>query len=463
MRVDRRDIWMNLCQLESGINNNVPKAIRITKNEPFSLAFWDDPTDEEKEKSRSNKAKLDYIRGEISSTQTILDRKMDALWNIFDNKIVPYENTDDAYNNKAAAVKAKYTNLFEWVKDDINKIDRVINKVTNQIVVGIHDFILKMTTIVIESGIVSVSLHIPDIIEPSILKENAERIVTRYNEGVFNILNDPMIIMESMVQTGLDLVEKENGIFVVGDFPYPLTPNYMKDISIKDIADIRPSKSKKESNDSLEVTELLNYKYKKEFSESGVLGTTGIGNYDSLFEANLSGVKIKNGVSLVDTNKALKVNGLKDEKYFQKLFYADGQVVLPVLDFTDSFISGSLIGGKAEAAVSHSRLAHENSPARLDMKFLHGETVAGIENYTASVGAKVSATTAEISVNPLNWFGYEPLEEWFGLEWDPYIGVEASLGSIGASAKVGLNNELYAAYGIGIGLKFGAEKDEEKE
>ena len=41
MRVDRNDIYFNLKQIESGINNNVTKAINITYKSPFSWAFWD--------------------------------------------------------------------------------------------------------------------------------------------------------------------------------------------------------------------------------------------------------------------------------------------------------------------------------------------------------------------------------------------------------------------------------------
>jgi toxin YxiD len=52
------------------------------------------------------------------------------------------------------------------------------------------------------------------------------------------------------------------------------------------------------------------------------------------------------------------------------------------------------------------------------------------------------------------------LEEWLGIEYDPYIGVDLSLGSAGASASVGLETSVYAALGIGVGVKGGFEKDE---
>jgi toxin YxiD len=180
-----------------------------------------------------------------------------------------------------------------------------------------------------------------------------------------------------------------------------------------------------------------------------------------MLEVNKDHLDLDGEASLVNSNKMLKQKNLQEEKYYQRLFYGSGQVKVALAEFDDDFVSGDLIGGKAEFAVSHSRLAYEVSPAKLDFKLLQADANAGIENYSVGVGAKVSAIHSELVVNPLNWFGYEPLEEWFGLEWDPYIGIEASLGSVGASVKAGLNNELYAAYGIGLGIKFGAEKNEE--
>ena len=205
----------------------------------------------------------------------------------------------------------------------------------------------------------------------------------------------------------------------------------------------------------------LDFEYKENIDLYGQLGSPGIGNYGGKLEVNIDHLDVEAGASLVDSNKMLKEKGLDEEKYYQKLFYGNLQGKIGLAEFDDDFISGDLIGGKAELAVSHSRLAHEVSPARLDFKLLQADANAGIENYSIGIGAKVSATHSELIINPLNWFGYEPLEEWFGIEWDPYIGVEASLGSIGASVKAGMENELYAAYGIGIGIKFGAEKNEE--
>ncbi len=204
---------------------------------------------------------------------------------------------------------------------------------------------------------------------------------------------------------------------------------------------------------------IRDFEYKQNVDKSGQLGSPGFGNYYGNAEFGFGYFDISGGASLQDTNKARSDKDLPEMQTGFRMFYLDGQFTVP-RELDAAFLSGSLIGAKGEAAVNHSRLAHENSPLSLDFYLGRVSGNASVENYSASIGAKAEATGAELKVNPFNWFGFEPLEEWFGIEWSPYVGVEFSLGSIGASASVGLNNELYAAYGIGVGIKFGAEKDD---
>ncbi|PAD66192.1 hypothetical protein CHH83_25235 [Bacillus sp. 7586-K] len=224
MRVDRNDIWANLCQVESGVTNNVPKAINITYNTPFSFAFWDDPTDEEKERSRANKEKLEYIRGEIKASKSILEGKVDALWNLYDNKIVPFENTDDAYNNKAADVKDKYTDFFEGVVDVLSGIGDAVSSFVEGLVDGIIDIVVGLVTIIVEAGIVAVSNQIPDFVEPDILKDKANEIKDKYSEMVVNAVEDPFSILESLGQGVTDTAEEEGIMYIAGNVSTSFIP-----------------------------------------------------------------------------------------------------------------------------------------------------------------------------------------------------------------------------------------------
>jgi len=224
MRVDRNDIWANLCQVESGITNNVPKALSQANRVPSDLFNWDDPTDEEKASSRANKAKMEYIQAEIQTTNNILNKKMDSLWNLYDNKIVPFENTDDAYNDKAADVKDKYTDFFEAVADALSGIGNAVASFVEGLVDGIVDIVVGLVTIIVEAGIVAVSNQIPDFVEPDILKDKANEIKDKYSEMVVNAVEDPFSILESLGQGVTDTAEEEGIMYIAGNVSTSFIP-----------------------------------------------------------------------------------------------------------------------------------------------------------------------------------------------------------------------------------------------
>lgn len=201
-----------------------------------------------------------------------------------------------------------------------------------------------------------------------------------------------------------------------------------------------------------------NLKYTKNKEINGTI-YKGFGNAYANININNQKVNFKAGGSLIDTNSAYKEEKLESKELFFRLAEGNLEVSLPFLQsFTDSFLSGEMIGGVAEANIINANFDHKNSPALFKVKIGHGETKAGIENYSVGIGASASIADAELTIHPFNWFGYEPLEEWFGIEYDPYFGVTASIGGVGIEVKTGLENELYAAEGIGLGIKFGAEK-----
>ncbi|MGD6849014.1 LXG domain-containing protein [Rossellomorea aquimaris] len=194
-----------------------------------------------------------------------------------------------------------------------------------------------------------------------------------------------------------------------------------------------------------------------------MMGSDGVGNAGALFSADMKEgtSEAKLFASMVDTKYMDDVPEFVD----QKVLYTDMGAAMPYtpLAFGKSVLMGQQIGFKTEAGISKSSFSHDNSPLGGDISFGQGEAKVNYENYTASAGAEVSAAKVELKLEPLNFFGYEPLEEWFGFEYDPYVGVDLSLGSAGASASVGLETSIYAALGIGVGVKGGFEEDKEDE
>lgn len=185
----------------------------------------------------------------------------------------------------------------------------------------------------------------------------------------------------------------------------------------------------------------------------------GVGNASASFSNNkdigigsmgLSG-------SIVNTEKMDDIPDFLE----QKVLYGESNVRVPYAQesIKESLLYGQNIGLKTEAVVSKTTFSGDSSPLATDFIFGQAEAKANYENYTLAAGAGVSAAKVELKLEPLNFFGYEPLEEWFGFEYDPFVGLDISLGSIGVSGSVGLENSIYAAYGIGVGVKAGLEED----
>jgi len=170
MRVDRNDIYFNLKQIESGINGNVTKAINITYKSPFSWAFWDEPTDEEKAASRYNKGRMDSIREDIQQVKKRLDRKIDELWGLYHSKVKKFENMDDEYKSKAATLKSKYTSFLEGLWDVVSSVGDAAFDLVRGLVVGLVEIGVGVVTLAVDVGIMIVSCIIPDPIEPVYIK-----------------------------------------------------------------------------------------------------------------------------------------------------------------------------------------------------------------------------------------------------------------------------------------------------
>lgn len=216
MRVDRNDIYFNLKQIESGINGNVTKAINITYKSPFSWAFWDEPTDEEKAASRYNKGRMDSIREDIQQVKKRLDRKIDELWGLYHSKVKKFENMDDEYKSKAATLKSKYTSFLEGLWDVVSSVGDAAFDLVRGLVVGLVEIGVGVVTLAVDVGIMIVSCIIPDPIEPDILKQSANEKMDAYTDMLVQVIKDPMGVLESIGQSISDTVEEEGIMYVTG-------------------------------------------------------------------------------------------------------------------------------------------------------------------------------------------------------------------------------------------------------
>ncbi|WP_243291858.1 hypothetical protein [Bacillus sp. FJAT-47783] len=218
MRVDRNDIWANLSQIESGIIGNVTKAATRAGESPSIFSFrLTEPTDEEKERSRQNKERLERIRQKIESSKKKLERKMEELWDVYDSKVVQFENADDDYHHKAAQIKGKYTNFFEGVWDTVETVSEGARDLVKGIVVRVYEIVVGVVTIVADLGVVTLSGAIPDIIEPDFLKNEANETIDEYTQTALQFITNPVSVAESFAQSITDSVEHNGMMYATGN------------------------------------------------------------------------------------------------------------------------------------------------------------------------------------------------------------------------------------------------------
>ncbi|MCM3410042.1 hypothetical protein [Metabacillus litoralis] len=239
MRVDRNDIWWNLTQIESGVNNNMFNAILETHKSPsFLFGLFDDPTPEEIERSRHNKQQLDAIRTNIESSKAMLEKNIEGLWDLYETKVVKFENVDDEYSNKASAVKDTYTNFFEGVSDVVSVTVEGVWNFIKGLGVAIYEIAEGLISLVIDAGIIAISSKIPDSIEPEFLKKAANTRVETFAGTLEQIIDDPIIVLESVAQSISDTSEKEGIMYVTGGaatslIPYVGQSKYLKLLKVE--------------------------------------------------------------------------------------------------------------------------------------------------------------------------------------------------------------------------------------
>ncbi|WEZ08544.1 LXG domain-containing protein [Priestia flexa] len=190
-------------------------------------------------------------------------------------------------------------------------------------------------------------------------------------------------------------------------------------------------------------------------------GSDGLGNAEAKLSTTDGEFAVSGAASVVDTEHMDNVPSFVD----QKLLFSEVQGAVPYeLDsLKNSLQYGQLIGGKLNGTVSKSSFSHDRSPLSGDFIAGQAEAQANVENYTLNLGTELSAAKIETKIEPLNFFGYKPLKEWFGIEYNPYVGVDILLGSVALGGSVGAETGGKVALGVGVGGKFGFEKEDDEE
>ena len=213
MQVDRNDVWANLHSIENSVMGLVQSIAHSRNNCAGSFTF-----DEEKVKNeRANYEIIEGINLDVNTTLNKLNSKLDELWNIYNNKIVPFENTDDAFKGKAKETYFKIAGFGDIVGDFISNFGEFAGDIFSGVVDSIFDLVKGVVSLIKgticylgSAAVVLVSQPFGDA--PSWAKDY----FNNTNNLIGNILNDPMIILEGIVQEATDIVDQKGICYSTG-------------------------------------------------------------------------------------------------------------------------------------------------------------------------------------------------------------------------------------------------------
>ncbi|MET3689162.1 hypothetical protein ABIC37_004708 [Priestia megaterium] len=170
---------------------------------------------------------------------------------------------------------------------------------------------------------------------------------------------------------------------------------------------------------------------------------------------------MKTKASIIDTEKMDDIPGFLS----QQVLYGEAEVAMPYSykSMIESIDYGQTIGLKGEVGVSKSSFHTKDSAVSADFTFGKAEAQANYENYQVNLGAKAAVGKAEFKVEPLEFPWVNKIQKAVGLDYDPYVGVDLSVGSIGISGSLGKETGIHAALGVGAGFSYGFQEDEDED
>lgn len=222
-RVDRNDIWWNLETIDVAIGNRTYQKIK----RPY--AAYRDTAEENIFTRNRNKQKIEDIEDIITRLNRNLSEDIHYLKQLFNDHIVPYEETDNHYKSRARRVYQQYTDFWEGVGDVFNGVvTQIFNGIDNfltsggNVIINTFSFLFSGIEILITNMLLTIGVPLPE----HIINYNNEQI-DKFTGMLATIWNDPMTLLEGMAQQISDDLDEEGIIYVVGGIAGEYTAGWL--------------------------------------------------------------------------------------------------------------------------------------------------------------------------------------------------------------------------------------------
>ena len=217
MRVSRNDIYWNMETLISSCCN-----VGMTRRNAAVFKSFPSPfaSDEEKAAERRNGDKLDDLHNSIGYYYNRLMEDVSDMRDLYNRKVIPYENMDDTYKSKANSIYSKYTNFFEDLHTKLNSFGvgtiNLVKGIGGSILGFIGDVWNLVKGVFVYAG-AAIGIACTAVFgdAPDCLKECKSK-AAKYNETISAIIHDPFLIVEGLSQGVNDAYEEKGICYVTG-------------------------------------------------------------------------------------------------------------------------------------------------------------------------------------------------------------------------------------------------------
>lgn len=218
MRVDRDDIWWNISQIEGANAVNVTKPSRYGYT---AIAGY--------ETDANNDIIAEQIEADIAYLKTRISGEISSLWQIHDQKIAPFEDTDDYFKSRSETLYDRYTSWEERNKDIMLGIEKGIYNLFTGVIKGLVGVVGGFITLV--AGVINYLKNGVTYLLTAPFGTTPEDVLASLDEthSLFaSILKDPALIIEGMAQDISDTFDEKGIMYSIG----AVVPDIVVDILI---------------------------------------------------------------------------------------------------------------------------------------------------------------------------------------------------------------------------------------
>ena len=230
MRVDRNDIWWNYKQIEGeatsfdwivqDTGSTLATYKRLFIPNPFSSdeeneakkSAQQQEEDAESARRQRNYEKLQGFRDQLdTSIRKKLSDSVDEIKKIYENKVIPFENTDDSYKSKMSAYYSEWSSMGDKFSDAGNAIRDFLAGIGDSLV----DTVKGLLTLVVDLGILYVDVRWKSIVPiqvPEVLDQEVEKIKQKYEP----LLKDPVNTIGGIGQSICDTADEKGVAYSSG-------------------------------------------------------------------------------------------------------------------------------------------------------------------------------------------------------------------------------------------------------